>query len=377
MKSFSFISSFILAIFAVAVAASVLPVKRDDIIMQMTMRQSPTSVSENLGDPIHIGLSPSAYDWGHGGCLKFSSDELVKSVLASAASTTFVNNDEITDWLVDFEKIDSTCTVGVYLPNTFLTDVPYSEQANCGKLQYKIDQNGKGTRIPMQFLTEFGLQFCCGVDDCAAMLPANDQSSSAQSSIAEVHFAETSGTCTAAVDQAQGKHKKQKKKDGPVEYGAAFQVPGKMVYASQWLDCTGQSESCSLAAIPILTETKGTMSSVSSAAGTGLQVGGSTKVKWFIGSTTISATSVSSYTYTKAIQKDHSQAKTESTYYTIYCRPGQSCAIVFTPRASAREATQCLKDGTLRKWIEYENVVAVGPTGQQEVQGEYSVIYKD
>lgn len=36
-----------------------------------------------------------------------------------------------------------------------------------------------------------------------------------------------------------------------------------------------------------------------------------------------------------------------------------------------------MKDGSLRQWIEYENVMALGPTGQAEVQGEYSIIYRD
>lgn len=369
-------TSIMSSIFALALStgASVLPRqsgstgKSDEILMQMTMRQNPTAVSEDLGQPIDIKLPPSAYDWGHGGCLKFKAAELVDSALKDT-NTSFVNNDEITDWLVNFENVDPTCTVGVYMPNTFLTDIPYSEQADCGQLQYKIDQNGRDTRIPMQFTTDFGLQFCCGVDDCAAMLPANDQSAPSSSRSLDVKIAETHDGCPAA----HGKHKK----DSPVQYGPAFQVPGKNVYASQWIDCSGQSESCSVAAIPILTETKGTMSSVTSAAGTGLQVGGSTKLKWWIGSTTITAMSVNTYTYTKAIQKDHSRAKTESTYYTFYCRPGQSCAILFTPRASAREVSQCMKDGTLRKWIEYENVLALGPTGQQEVQGEYSMIYRN
>lgn len=221
------------------------------------------------------------------------------------ANTTeaVISNDEITDRLVNFGKVDPTCTVGVYVPNSFLTGTPYTEQADCGKLQYKIDQNGKKTPIPIQFSTAFGLQFCCGSDDCAAMLPANDQTStsSSLSSIKDVRFVETPSGCPAAV----GKHKK----DGAITYGAAYQVSGKMVYASQWVNCIGQTESCSVAAIPILTDTKGTMSSITSAAGTGLQVGGSTKIKWVIGSTTVSAMSVNTYTYTKAVQKDHSRLR--------------------------------------------------------------------
>lgn len=345
----------------------------------MQMRMYPTnSAPQDFGKPVDFQISPDTYDWGHGGCLKFNTSDIIQGAIASN-STPFDNNDQTTDWLVELTKVDPTCTVGIYIPNIFMNDVPYTEQQDCGKLQYKIGQYGKMTHIPMRFGNEFGIQFCCGNDDCAAMLPgeivyAETVQSSSSAILPDVHFLMTLDACSPPVN---GKGKKQKKVDGDPTYGPPVQVPGKMVYSSQWIDCTGQTESCQIAAVPGFTDTKGTMYSSAASNAAGLSIQTSQKFKLFFLEGDVSVTKTDTFTYTRTVQKDHLQAKSQTLYYTVHCEPGESCAIGFTPRAYAREVKQCMKDGSLRQWIEYENVMALGPTGQAEVQGEYSIIYRD
>lgn len=343
--------------------------KRDDIFMQMRMKSS-ADFGSDLGKPIDLRIDPEQYGWGHGGCLKFQVDDFVRSALTSNGSTiNFQNNDEVTDWLIDLEHVDATCTVGFFVPNPFIVDTPYSEQPGCGILQNKVDQFGKKVNIPMQFERQFGIQFCCGHDDCAAMLPSNDRDMAwANKEQPDVVYKDDSAGCA----PARGKHKK----DGPILRGRSFSFPGKQIYASNWINCGGaELESCTLTSYPALQDTQGTTSTLSSGGSTGHDIQTNNQLKWFsISETSVSATVSDTYTYTRSVNKNHQQVVSATEMYSVHCQPGQTCAIAFTPKAVATEMSQCLKDGTLRHWTEYnlDNL-----NGIQEVQGQYSVVYKD
>lgn len=349
--------------------------------MRMMVKQS-NDFGHTLGTPVVFDIGPEQYDWEHGGCLKFQMNDLVKSALTNGSgseSIKFENNDEVTDWMVSLEKVDPTCTVGFYVPDPFIIDTPYTQQTGCGVLQNKVDQFGKKVNIPMQFEAQFGLQFCCGHDDCAAMLPSNDRDMAwAKSELPDVVFKDDEHS-TVCEDRSQGKHKHKHNKDGPVIKGRSYSITGKMTYASNWINCGGaELESCTLTSYPSLLDTKGTTSTTSSAGSTGHEISTGNELKWFGAAETTAKVTVSdTYTYTKAISKYHTQAVSATEMYQVHCQPGQTCAIAFTPKAIATDMSQCLKDGTSRHWTEYEVVTALSANGIQEAQGQYSVVYKD
>lgn len=363
--------SLLLATVLTAMSAAVL--KRDKMVFQMRVKSS-DDFGYNLGTPDTLEVGPDQFDWGHGGCLKFQVDELIDSALTAknGSKAAFKNNDEVTDWLVEIEKVDPTCTIGFYVPEPFIVGTPYMQQTGCGMLQNKVDQFGKKVNIPMQFEGQFGIQFCCGHDDCAAMLPSNDRDMAwTNSEIPEPIYRDDASGCAVR----KGKHSK----DGDVIAGRSYSIPGKMTYVSNWINCGGaELESCVLSSYPSQVDTLMTTSTTTSAGVTGHEIGTSNELKWFgISETSVKATVSDTYTYTKAINKNHQQAITSTEMYSVHCQPGQTCALAFTPKAVATEKSQCLKDGTLRHWTEYRVITAPSANGIEEAQGQYSVVYKD